>query len=263
MPPGDEIRPSGSRSTTATRSAPNSTRAWSDRSRTTSPTSSREARSVATRRSASLRRRRLVACSVALAPRMSTPSVRAIAPASLVPSSGPSTIAPARTRIPHGASPPGMRTTSSSVPMPSTGAGPSVPGRAWIGSGDSRASVNRLRPWPAPRAAVIPGPSTSVARGTRPPGRRSQIPTSAAPVARRIRRHASSSAGSRPAGSEATSARSARRSSPADDSVSVWAVGAAPASRRTPARGVGPATSAPAWAPDSAAARNRWRSVSR
>ena len=59
---------------------------------------------------------------------MSTPSVRAIAPASFVPSSGPSSIAPARTRMPHGASPPGMRTTSSSVPMPSTGAGPSVPG---------------------------------------------------------------------------------------------------------------------------------------
>ena len=129
VPPGDEIRPSASRRTTATRSAPNSTRAWSDRSRTTSPTSSREARSVATRRRASLRRRRLVACSVALAPRIEH-AERAGDRAARAGGRrrGPSSIAPARTSTPHGASPPGMRTTSSSVPMPSTGAGPSVAG---------------------------------------------------------------------------------------------------------------------------------------
>ena len=139
MPPGEETRPSLSRSTTATRSAPNSTRAWSPRSRTTSPTSSREVRSVATRRSASARRSRPLACSVALTPWIRTPRVRAIARASRWPSSRPSSTAPAMTRMPHGCSPPGMRTTSSSVPMPRIGAGSSVPGRAWIGSGDSRA----------------------------------------------------------------------------------------------------------------------------
>ena len=92
IPPGEETRPSGSRRITATRSAPNRTRAWSLRSRTTSPTSSLEARSVATRRSASDRRRRPDACSAAAAPRMSTPSVRAIAPARRRPSSWPSCI---------------------------------------------------------------------------------------------------------------------------------------------------------------------------
>ena len=67
-------------------------------------------------------------CSVAFAPWISTPSVRAIARASRWPSSRPSSTAPAMTSTPHGRSPPGMRTTSSSVPMPSTGAGPSPPG---------------------------------------------------------------------------------------------------------------------------------------
>ena len=157
MPPGEETRPSLSRSTTATRSAPNSTRAWSPRSRTTSPTSSREVRSVATRRSASARRSRLLACSVALTPWIRTPRVRAIARASRWPSSRPSSTAPAMTRIPHGCSPPGMRTTSSSVPMPRIGAGSSAPGRAWMGSGDSRASENRLRPGGTVRPAVMPG----------------------------------------------------------------------------------------------------------
>ena len=71
------------------------------------------------------------------------------------------------------------------------------------------------------RPAVIPGPSTSVARETRPPGRSSQIPTSAAPVATRTRWHASSSAESMPLGKDAISARSASRSTPAAESLSV------------------------------------------
>ncbi len=232
MPPGEETRPSLSRSTTATRSAPNSTRAWSPRSRTTSPTSSREVRSVATRRSASARRSRLLACSVALTPWIRTPRVRAIARASRWPSSRPSSTAPAMTRIPHGCSPPGMRTTSSSVPMPRIGAGSSAPGRAWIGSGDSRASENRLRPGGTVRPAVMPGPSTSVARETRPPGRSSQMPTSAAPVATRTRWHASSSAESMPLGNDAISARSARRSTPAAESLSVRSGRSADAAQR-------------------------------
>ncbi len=255
VPPGDETRPSASRRMTATRSAPNSTRAWSERSRTTSATSSREARSVATRRRASERRRRLVACSAAPAPRTRTPSVRAIAVASRRPSSGPSSIAPAITSRPQGASPPGIATSSSSVPMPSAGRADGSPGRAWIGSWLSSARAKRLGPLGMLRGAAA-GPSTSVARATRPPGRRSQIPTRAAPVATRIRRQASSSAGSRPVGNEATSARSASRSRPAVVSVRVddW-------SRRAPR--YGPPPGAPAGTGDSAAARNRWRSPRR
>ena len=131
-----------------------------------------------------------------------------------------------------------MRTTSSSVPMPSTGAGPSVPGRAWIGSGGLEGEREQAAdPGRRLAAAVIPGPfdvgrpRDEAARPALPD------PDSAAPVASRIRRHASSRAGSSPAGSEATSARSARRSSPADDSVSVWAAGVG--SRRPAARGAG------------------------
>ena len=178
---------------------------------------------MATRRRASERRSRPAACSAALAPRTSTPSVRAIAIARRAPSSGPSCMAPASTSTPHGASPPGIATTSSSVPMPSSGVASGSPGRAWTGRPVSSARANSVRPGGMLRMAVTPGPSASIARGTRPPGRRSQMPTSAAPVATRMRRQASSRAGSRPLGNEATSARSASRSSPAAVSVSVGA----------------------------------------
>ena len=186
MPPGDETRPSLSRSTTATRSAPNSTRAWSLRSRTTSPTSSREVRSVATRRSASARRRRPLACSVALTPWIRTPRVRAMARARRWPSSRPSSTAPAMTRTPHGM----LAARDADDELVRAHAqdrrrAVDRPGRAWIGSEDSSACENTLRPGGTVRPAVMPGPSTSVARETRPPGRISQIPTSAAPVATR------------------------------------------------------------------------------
>ena len=77
--------------------------------------------------------------------------------------------------------------------------GPGKPGPRVDGLG----RVEREREDVAPRrdaagALVSRWPSTAVARGTRPPGRRSQMPTSAAPVVTRMRRQASSRAGSRP-----------------------------------------------------------------
>ena len=140
------------------------------------------------------------------------------------------------------------------------GAGPSPPGRAWIGSPDSSACENRLRPGGTLRPAVIPGPSTSVARDTRPPGRSSQIPTSAAPVATRTRWHASSSAESMPLGNEAISARSASRSTPAAESVSVRSIGSV---ARRGMRVDVDASATAAGVSEAAAVRNRWRSTRR
>ena len=259
VPLGEEMRPWGSRRITATRSAPKRTRVWSPRSRSTSPTSRREARSVATRRRASDRRRRPLACSVMTEPWTRTPRMRAIAPARRLPSSGPRDTAPASTSTPHGPSTPGIATASSSVPMPRTVRGPGRPGRAWTGSSDSSATVRTFRPGGTLRVAVVPEPSTSTARGTRPPGRSSHTPTSAAPVAARIRRQAASNDASRPVACAAIPARSASRSSPAGRSET----GSCEASRR-PRRvaRTGP-RSADGDGPDSAAARKRWRSVRR
>ena len=92
-------------------------------------------------------------------------------PPSRRPSSGPSSIAPARTSTPHGASPPGIRTTSSSVPMPSSGDGRRIPGSRVDGLRRTRAPARTACARAGcERAAVVPGPSTSVARGTRPAG---------------------------------------------------------------------------------------------
>ena len=125
---------------------------------------------------------------------------------------------------------------------------------------DSSACENRLRPGGTLRPAVIPGPSTSVARDTRPPGRSSQIPTSAAPVATRTRWQASSSAESTPLGNEAISARSASRSTPAAESVSVRSIGSV---ARRGMRVDVDASATAAGVSEAAAVRNRWRSTSR
>ena len=86
------------------------------------------------------------------------------------------------------------------------------------------------------------------------------MPTSAAPVATRTRWHASSSAESMPLGKDAISARSARRSTPAAESLSVRS-DMSPTRRSERVGMLASATAA--GVSDAAAVRNRCRSTSR
>ena len=174
---------------------------------------------------------------------------------------GPSSTAPAMTRTPHGCSPPGMRTTSSSVPMPEDG-------RRAVAAGagvDRLGRLEGLREQVAARreraAGRDPGPSTSVARETRPPGRTLPDPDQrgagrdAHPVARLVERRSPCRSGTRRSRRGRPAGRRPRRSRSASGRGM---------SRDPPQERAGMLASATAaGVSDAAAVRKRWRSTSR